>query len=199
MVYCKKYTESGENALFMKDKKISLAGDLGSGKSTVGKLLTAKYGLETVSIGKIHRQMASDYGMDVTEFNVYMESHPEIDNELDARLKEYEVKNGNFLFDSRMAFHFVPSSFSVYMKTSPEIAAKRIFNENRSNEQYASVEDAVKKLIERRASESLRYSKFYGVDITDMSNYDYVLDTGNLTPQQVFEKISAEFENWLDK
>lgn len=183
----------------MKDKKISLAGDLGSGKSTVGKLLTQKYGLETVSIGKIHRQMAAEYGMDVTEFNVYMETHPEIDNELDARLKEYEVKNGNFLFDSRMAFHFVPSSFSVYMKTAPEIAAKRVFDENRSNEKYASIDDAIKKLIERRKSESLRYSKFYGVDITDMSNYDYVLDTGNLTPQQVFEKISAEFENWLNK
>ncbi len=183
----------------MKDKKISLAGDLGSGKSTVGKLLTEKFGLETVSIGKIHRQMALERGMDVTEFNVYMESHPEIDNELDARLKEYEVKSGNYLFDSRMAFHFVPSSFSVYMITDAEIAAKRIFKEKRSNEQYASIDDAVNKLIERRASESLRYSKFYGVDITDMSNYDFVIDSGNLTPQQVFEKISAEFEKWLNK
>ena len=183
----------------MKDKKISLAGDLGSGKSTVGKLLTQKFGLETVSIGKIHRQMASEYGMDVTEFNVYMESHPEIDNELDARLKEYELKNGNFLFDSRMAFHFVPSSFSVYMKVDAEIAGRRIFSENRSNEKYESVETAVQKLIERRASESLRYSKFYGVDITDMSNYDFVIDTSSLTPQQVFEKISAEFEKWLNK
>lgn len=199
MLYCKKYTESGENALFMKDKKISLAGDLGSGKSTVGKLLTQKFGLETVSIGKIHRQMASEYGMDVTEFNVYMESHPEIDNELDARLKEYELKNGNFLFDSRMAFHFVPSSFSVYMKVDAEIAGRRIFSENRSNEKYESVETAVQKLIERRASESLRYSKFYGVDITDMSNYDFVIDTSSLSPQQVFEKISAEFEKWLNK
>ncbi len=199
MLYCKKYTESGENALFMKDKKISLAGDLGSGKSTVGKLLTQKFGLETVSIGKIHRQMASEYGMDVTEFNVYMESHPEIDNELDARLKEYELKNGNFLFDSRMAFHFVPSSFSVYMKVDAEIAGRRIFSENRSNEKYESVETAVQKLIERRASESLRYSKFYGVDITDMSNYDFVIDTSSLSPQQVFDKISAEFEKWLNK
>lgn len=184
--------------MFMKDKKISLAGDLGSGKSTVGNLLTQKYGLEIVSIGKIHRQMAFERGMDVTEFNVYMETHPEIDNELDARLKEYEVKNGNYLFDSRMAFHFVPSSFSVYMITDAEIAAKRIFDAKRSNEQYASVDDAVKKLIERRASESLRYKKFYGVDITDMSNYDFVIDSGNLTPQQVFEKISAEFEKWLN-
>ena len=34
----------------MKDKKISLAGDLGSGKSTVGKLLTQKYELKMLKL-----------------------------------------------------------------------------------------------------------------------------------------------------
>ncbi len=181
----------------MKNYKISLAGDLGSGKSTVGKLLTQKYGLETVSIGKIHRQMASDRGMDVTEFNVYMETHPEIDKELDDRLKAYENKDGKFLFDSRLAFHFVPSSFSVYMAVDSLIAAKRIFDEGRQTETYSSIEETAKKLTERRNSEALRYSKFYGVDIMDMKNYNYVIDTGNLTPEQVFENISNAFERWL--
>lgn len=181
----------------MKNYKISLAGDLGSGKSTVGKLLTQKYGLEIVSIGQIHRQMASERGMDVTEFNVYMETHPEIDKELDDKLKEYENKDGKFLFDSRMAFHFVPSSFSVYMATDALVAAKRIFEATRLDETYSSVEDAAKKLTERRNSEALRYKKFYGVDITDMKNYNYVIDTGSLSPEEVFEKISNAFERWL--
>ena len=34
----------------MKEYKISLAGDLGSGKSTVGEILTEKYGLENKQI-----------------------------------------------------------------------------------------------------------------------------------------------------
>lgn len=181
----------------MKNYKISLAGDLGSGKSTVGRLLKERYSLETVSIGKILRAMAAERGMDVTEFNVYMENHPEIDKELDDRLKAYENKNGRFLFDSRMAWHFVPSGFSVYMITSPEIAAKRVLKDERNSERYDSFENAVEKLTERRKSEALRYNKFYGVDITDMNNYDFVIDSGSISPEEVFEKISAAFEKWL--
>ena len=56
----------------MRSYKISLAGDLGSGKSTIAKFLTEKYGLEKVSIGSIQRQMASRMNMDTCEFNKYM-------------------------------------------------------------------------------------------------------------------------------
>lgn len=179
--------------------KISLAGDLGSGKTTVGEILSQKYGLEKVSIGVIHRNLAKEYGMDVTEFNVYMETHPEIDEMLDNRLKAYENKDGKFLFDSRLAWHFVPSSFSVYMKVSLETSAKRIINAGRSTEQYSSIEDAVAKLTERRASERLRYSTFYGVDIMDMNNYDLVVDTNGKTPEEVANEIITAFEKTLTK
>ena len=80
----------------MKSYKISLAGDLGSGKSTVGEILAQKYILEKVSIGQIQRNMATELGMDTVAFNKYMESHPEYDKILDDKLCEYEVKSGNY-------------------------------------------------------------------------------------------------------
>ncbi|MBO5713474.1 MAG: cytidylate kinase family protein [Clostridia bacterium] len=182
----------------MKNLKISLAGDLGSGKSTVGAILAKKYSLEKVSIGQIQRDMATEMGMDTVAFNKYMESHPEYDKILDDKLREYEVKNGNYIFDSRLAWHFVPSSFSVYMTVNVEIAAKRIISANRETEQYASIEDAVKKLTSRRESESLRYKEFYGLDITDLSNYKLVVNTDGQTPEQTAEEISIAFEKWLN-
>ena len=38
--------------------KVSLAGDLGSGKSTVGAILKERFYADVVSVGKIQREMA---------------------------------------------------------------------------------------------------------------------------------------------
>lgn len=181
----------------MKDYKISLAGDLGSGKTTVGEILSKKYNLKKISIGQILREMAQAQGMSVAEFNTYMETHPEYDNLVDDKLKSYENESGNYLFDSRMAWHFVPSSFSVYMKVDVETAALRIMNADRENEKYPDVQVAVSKLTDRRKSELLRYGSLYGVDISNLSNYDLVVDTSGKSPEEVASIIIENFENWL--
>lgn len=181
----------------MKCYKISLAGDLGSGKSTVGEILAQKYTLEKVSIGQIQRSMATELGMDTVAFNKYMETHPEYDKILDNKLCEYELKKGNYLFDSRMAWHFVPSSFSVYMTVNVETAAKRIINANRQTEKYSSVEEAVNNILKRRQSEKIRYNELYGVDITNLNNYNLVVNTDGKTPNEIANEISLAFENWL--
>ncbi len=183
----------------MKDYKISLAGEIGSGKSTVGQILSEKYNLETVSIGYILRAMAKEYGMNVNEFNAYMEAHPEIDGVLDGKLKSYEQSNGKFLFDSRMAWHFVPSSFSVYIKVSVETAAVRIMKAGRSSEQYNSLDEAVKRIKARQQSERLRYKTLYGVDVSNLDNYDFVVDGENKSPEQIAAEICSAFEAWLNK
>ena len=93
--------------------KISITGDLGSGKSTVCKLLSEKLDAKIVSIGTIQRAMAKDMGMTTYEFNRYMEAHPEIDDQFDTMLKSYDgVNDCNLLFDSRLAWNFVPSAFT---------------------------------------------------------------------------------------
>ncbi len=181
----------------MKDYKISLAGDLGSGKTTVGEILTEKYNLKKVSIGQILREMANERDMSVADFNKYMETHPEFDNLVDDKLKSYENKSGRYFFDSRMAWHFVPSCYSVYMKVNVETAAERIIGANRENEKYESFNEAVSELKKRRESEVLRYNKLYGVNIADMSNYDLVVDTNGKTPKQVANLIIENFEKWL--
>ena len=176
--------------------KISVTGDLGSGKSTVLKIMADKLGAEIVSIGYIQREMAKEMGMSINLFNGYMETHPEIDREIDFNLKKFENVNGkNLLFDSRLAWNFVPSAFSVYVSVDPEVAAKRVFEANRETERYASPEEAVRELSRRRASEILRYRTFYGLDITDMSNYDFVVDSTSLTPEEVADRIISEYES----
>lgn len=181
----------------MKNFKISLTGDLGSGKTTVGDILTKKLNLKKVSIGEILRELATEKGMDVVEFNKYMETHLEIDNMLDDKLKTYENRDGNFLFDSRLAWHFVPSSFSVYMKVDIKTSAKRIMGAERSTEIYSSLQDAENKIKNRRISEAQRYKTLYDVDIMDMNNYDFVIETDEKSPKQIANEIEMAFLSWL--
>ena len=183
----------------MKDLKISLAGDLGSGKTTVGEILTEKYGLEKVSIGKIMRKMAEERGLSVADFNRYIENHPEYDKLVDDKLKSYENASGKFLFDSRMAWHFVPSSFSVYMQVDIKTSAERIVNAGREDETYSDIETAIREIKKRRESEILRYNTLYSVDIMDMNNYDLVVDTNGRTPTEVADYIIKIFEIWLKR
>ena len=173
--------------------KISLSGDLGSGKSTVTDILQKKFSAEIVSVGKIFRASAAEMGMTPVQFNIFLEAHPEYDEKLDEKIHEYDSIVGNYIFDSRLAFHFVPSSFSYYLKVDLKEAAKRIMQAQRKDENYKTLDEAIEKLKERRESEKLRYKAFYHVDITDMSNYDCVIDTTDKTPEEVAELIVKHY------
>lgn len=174
--------------------KISLAGDLGSGKSTVGKILSQKLGAEVYSTGTIQRQIATEMGMTTLQLNQYMETHPEIDGKIDDGLRALEHSEKNLIIDSRMAWHFVPSSFSVYMAADPFVSAERILKAGRESEPFSTVEEAVASISDRRKSEMFRYSHLYGVNIKDLENYDYVIDTSYIPPETVAEHIAAHFE-----
>ena len=174
--------------------KISLAGDLGSGKSTVGKILSRKLGAEVYSTGTIQRQIATEMGMTTLQLNQYMETHPEIDGKIDDGLRALEHSEKNLIIDSRMAWHFVPSSFSVYMAADPFVSAERILKAGRESEPFNTVEEAVASISDRRKSEMFRYSRLYGVNIKDLENYDYVIDTSYIPPETVAEHIAAHFE-----
>ena len=110
----------------MKNIKISLAGDLGSGKTTVGKLLAARLGAQIYSTGTIQRKIATEMGMTTLELNKYSETHPEIDDRIDDGLRALDKEETDVIIDSRMAWHFVPASFAVYMAADPVVSAKRI-------------------------------------------------------------------------
>lgn len=176
--------------------KISLAGDLGSGKSTVGKLLAKEFGAECYSTGTIQRAIATEMGMTTLELNRYMETHPEIDGRIDDGLRALEHEPKDLIIDSRMAWHFVPSSFSVYMMCDARVSAERILNAGRESEPFSSIEEAVRSVADRRKSEMLRYSGLYGVNIKDTENYDYVIDTSFVPPETVGAHIADHYRKY---
>jgi cytidylate kinase len=176
--------------------KISLAGDLGSGKSTVSEILIKRLGAEYYSTGAIVRSIAEKHGMSVTELNVYMETHPEIDHEIDDGLRALSDVDKLLIIDSRMAWHFTDGTFKVYLSLDIETSAYRIMNANRQGEHAKSLEETIVMTKARRESEKKRYMTQYGVDIKDLTNYDLVIDTSRVSPDEVAERIIAGFEEW---
>ncbi|MBR2343324.1 MAG: cytidylate kinase family protein [Clostridia bacterium] len=170
-------------------EKISLAGDLGSGKSTVSKILIEALGFEYYSTGSIVRSIAEEMNMSVVELNRYMETHPEIDRKIDDGLRALSDLERPLIIDSRMAWHFTHGTFRVYLSCDIETSALRIMGANRVGEHSASLEETVSQTRARRQSEQKRYMTQYGVDIKDLSNYDLVVDTSAATPEEIASVI----------
>ena len=181
---------------------ISLAGSLGSGKSTLAKIFCPKYGFEHYYTGAIMRALAEERGMSALEFNQMCENDPSADYMIDNKTTEVSRarKDDKILFDSRMAWHFAESSFKVYLYVPIEVSAKRILADStRGNvEEYCDAEDAKQKILARMKSESLRYKEFYGVDNHDLNNYDLILCTASISPEEAADTIWREFNIYLE-
>ena len=177
-------------------EKISLAGDLGSGKSTVSKILIERLGAEYYSTGSIVRSIAEKRGMTVVELNVYMEDHPEIDREIDAGVAALSEIDKTLIIDSRMAWHFTKGTFKVYLSTDVETSALRIMSANRKGEHALTLEETIAETRTRTLSERKRYMTQYGVNIKDLFNYDLIVDTTYATPGEIAECIISSFESW---
>ena len=176
--------------------KISLAGDLGSGKSTVADILINRLGAEYYSTGAIVRSIAARHGMSVVELNVYMETHPEIDHEIDNGLVELGALDKPMIIDSRMAWHFTRGTFKVYLSTDVETSALRIMGANRQGEHASTLEATIADTKARRESEKKRYKTQYGVDIKDLTNYTLIVDTTVANPEAVAECIISSLDEW---
>lgn len=179
---------------------ISLAGELASGKGTVSKILMEELNYGVYRNGEYFRKLAREKGMDITTFNIYVEKHPEIDIQVENSAAEYAKEHDNFIIDARLGWYAVPNSFKVYMKVDIDVAAKRAFeDENRkSSEQFETIEEQKADIQKRYKLENERYWNVYKVRKDDMSNYDLVIDTTNLTPKEVANKIKEEYFKWLE-
>jgi CMP/dCMP kinase len=172
--------------------KITLTGDLGSGKSAVSAILCEKTGFQYLATGQIQRRLAAEMGMTTLEMNHRADTDPTIDQRIDSVFVDLNNDPQGYVVDSRMAWHFIPTSLKVYMKVDLRTAATRILNDpKRNSEQYSSVEEAMEKIQARKASENARFLAKYDADCANMDNFDLVVDTTDRTPDEVASIILA--------
>lgn len=169
---------------------ITISGAIGSGKSTINKILAKKLGMKSYSTGGHMRQMAKDRGLTLLELTALAEKNDDIDKELDRWQVELGKKEDDFIIDARIGFHFIPHSKKVFLYVSPEEGARRIFEEKRAYEtNFGSLEKTLEKNLARIKSEKERWLQYYGIDFYDKKHYDIWIDTTEKAPKQIVEEI----------
>lgn len=168
---------------------ITLTGKPYAGKGETSKILE-RYGFEVVHMGELYREVAKDRGLDVVELNRLGDTS--VDAMVDKKLVQIaaERKNEDLVFDSRIAWHFLPDSYKVFLDVTAHIQAKRVMGAKRDSEKpVQTMEEASKIANERWELENSRYKKLYGIDNLNPRNYNLVVDTSQNTPKQNTLKV----------
>lgn len=171
---------------------LTMTGKLGSGKSTICKILAQKHGFKIYSTGEIQRKIALDIGVSTLELNELMRKDSKYDDLIDNETIRISKECGdeNIIFDSRMAFYFVENAYDIFATIDPVEAARRVMLSPRGNEEtYVDQVDAQNKLLERSRLENVRFKEIYQIDNLDYSNYNLVIDTSWNTPENLADII----------
>lgn len=153
--------------------KITLSGEVASGKSSVGKLLANKLGYDFLSIGEMTREIADTRGMTIVEFQAECKKNPELNEEIDQLfLEKCQTKEG-VIIDYRLGFHFVKDAYHVFLNISEEKAIERHRKNKRINETHATVR-------ERNNLFKDQFRQTYDLDYTCSSHYNSVVDVNHI-------------------
>lgn len=176
--------------------RITISGKAGSGKSTVAKLLSEKLSLKHYSIGDLMRAVASEKKLSLLELNKIAEKDKSIDFELDNKLKELGKTKYNFVVDGRLTAYFIPKAEArIFLDADDKVRAQRILKDKRQQEKSKTLKEAISSIKKREESEKKRYQKYYGVNYLDKKLYNYVINTTNLAPDKVVERIMKFVES----
>lgn len=166
-------------------KKITISGLAGVGKGTTARLLAEKLGWKALSGGDMFRRMAEENGTPLREFEELTKHDPQFDLKLDQRIKEFGESNEKFVFESRLAWHFIPDAFKVKLNCDYEERTRRIAQREKKDlavvkEETDHREEAIKE----------RYKKYYDIDnwYAD-DNFDLIVDTTHTPPDGVIAEI----------
>lgn len=169
---------------------VTISGRPGSGKSVVASRVAERLGVSHVSAGDFMREMAEERGVSILELSRSAEDHDSIDREIDDRTARLAAEGGDFVMDARLGWHFVPQSFKVFLDVRPDVAARRIYSAGRGSERENVDLETTRRAIESRtASERDRYLGYYGIDYFDYGHYDLVIDTSDLSVDEVVDRI----------
>jgi CMP/dCMP kinase len=166
---------------------IAVSGPPGSGTTTAARGVASALGLDLVHGGEVFRAMAVEHGMTLRDFGRYAAVRPEVDVELDRRLAA-AARTGNAVIESRLAGWVLHNEglagLRVWLACDDKVRAERV-----ASREGVTIEQALADNAERETVEHDRYLALYGIELSDLSVYDLVVDTGVMGPADVVERI----------
>jgi CMP/dCMP kinase len=168
---------------------ITLSGKPGSGKSSIAKIIAQKLKYEFFSAGDYRGEIALKHNITIDQLNEIGKKEFWTDKEVDDKLKSLSKQN-NLVVDGWLSCYFIKNSKKIFLDVKLNEAAKRIFKDQRPDEEKKETVKEVEKMLKNRLDQTKkRYKKYYHIDFTNEKYYDLIIDTTDLTKKQVIEKI----------
>lgn len=160
--------------------KIVISGLSGCGATTVSKLVSER--LKIKNINYTFKNLALEKKLDFK----YVQNNAlkgGFDLKLDHRI--IKMARGDFVLASRLACWLSDYNLSVWLEAGVETRAKRIAE--RENKKFKEV---LRETVERDGENGKRYKRIYGIDISNHSFVDLVINVERFDAFETAEIIS---------
>jgi len=164
---------------------ITVGGLAGTGTSTVSRMISDRLNLDYLYAGDVFRKEAAKRNMSLLEFGRLAEEDHDIDIKLDNMVKDIATK-GDILVEGRIAARVLDEMkpIKIWFECDDEIRFERV-----AHRDGITVKDAKERTLEREKSERKRYMEIYGFDYMKLSQYDIIIDTSYIGPEDIAEQI----------
>ena len=146
-----------------------------------------------MSAGVVFRQLAKERNLTLEEFSRVAEGNEDIDRLIDDKLRE-EAEKGNAVIDGQLAAWMAGDNagLKILLTASVENRIRRISERDDTDFEFARRET-----ITREGSEKARYFEYYGVDVSDHSIYDFIINTDKYDLEEVITIVFTAIKEFL--
>jgi len=168
---------------------ITISGMQGAGKTTLAKKLATKLNYKFISIGDLRGEIAKEKGITIDELNEIGKKEKWVHDEADKKTIEIGRTRDNFIVEGWLAWHFIPHSKKIFLEVDSKIGAKRIFKNQRQDEKPCNNLIEMQEVLKQRLKVTdEQFQKYYHVNFLDKSNYDIIINTTNLSIEDMVKE-----------
>lgn len=161
---------------------ITISGNPGTGKTVIGKELAKKLGYKFFSAGKFFRKIAEEKGISVVELNRRACKNPDIDKEVDSRMRALKNRK-NIVVEGHISALILPhADYKIKLTTSLWERVRRV-----ADRDNISLISSLIQIKRRERLEAKRFRKRFRLYGGKGGIFNLVINT---TGQRVSEAVN---------
>ena len=166
-----------------KDIKIAISGRSGCGNTTISRMVSDILGLRFINF--TFRSIAEERNISFAKVLELAAADDSVDKEVDSRQVELARKEGGCVLGSRLAIWMLKEAdIKIYLDAKENTRAGRILTR-----EGGTLEEVSAFTAERDRKDHDRYLRIYNIDTNDYSFADMIIDTDDLSPQEIAARI----------
>ena len=171
--------------------RITVSGKICTGKTTLYQVLGKKLGWEAFSTGQFFRDYAKTHALSIETAE---EQNDTLTKKIDYQVQELLKTKKQIVVEGWMAgimANSFPGILKVLLVCKDNVRSRRF-----AEREKVSLKEAKDRVRDRDTSWLKEIEKIYErSDIFDPKNYDLIIDTSSLSPNEILEKVLKELKS----